>query len=76
MMLRLAPHLVGDLSRVEPVDQADPYEPAARGWVTRERSADGHIGDPRAATPEKGEALFRTFSADVVSFLERLLAKN
>ncbi|MGO9463156.1 MAG: creatininase family protein [Isosphaeraceae bacterium] len=73
MILHLAPHLVGDLSRVEPVAFGAPFEPAARGWITRERSAPGHIGDPRRATAEKGEALFRIFAQDVANFLERVI---
>jgi creatinine amidohydrolase len=74
MILRLAPHAVGDLSSVEPVAMGMPFEPAARGWITRERSALGHIGDPRRATAEKGETLFGIFAQDVVNFLERVIA--
>jgi creatinine amidohydrolase len=74
MILRLAPHSVGELSSVDPVAMSAPFEPAARGWITRERSAEGHIGDPRRATAEKGETLFRIFAQDVVSFLERVIA--
>jgi creatinine amidohydrolase len=74
MMLRLAPHLVGDLTKVEPVDFGRPFEPAVRGWITKDRSAPGHIGDPRYATAEKGETLFQVFSDDVVKFLERVIA--
>jgi creatinine amidohydrolase len=74
MMLRLAPHLVGDLTRVEPVEFGNPFEPASRGWVTRDRTAPGHIGDPRSATAEKGEVLFRVFADDVVKLLERVIA--
>ena len=74
MMLRLAPHLVGDLPRVEPVEFGNPFEPASRGWVTKDRTAPGHIGDPQAATAEKGETLFRVFSEDVVRLLDRVTA--
>ncbi len=74
MMLRLAPQLVGDPSKVEPVAFGNPFEPASRGWVTKDRSTPGHIGDPRSATAEKGEALFRVFADDVVRLLERVLA--
>jgi creatinine amidohydrolase len=74
MILRLAPHLVGDISRVEPVALGASFEPAARGWITQERSALGHIGDPGRATAEKGEALFSLFAQDVVHFLERVIA--
>jgi creatinine amidohydrolase len=72
MILRLAPHLVGELKSIEPVPQSASFAPASRGWITRERSEVGHIGDPRSATVEKGEALFRIFSRDVVAFLERV----
>ena len=54
--------------------QTASFEPASRGWITRERSEPGHIGDPRSATAEKGEMLFRIFSHDVVTFLERVIA--
>jgi creatinine amidohydrolase len=74
MILRLAPHLVGDLQKVEAVPFGNPFEPGSRGWITRERSTPGHIGDPRSASAEKGEALFRLFSNDVAAFLERVVA--
>jgi creatinine amidohydrolase len=50
-----------------------PFEPASQGWITKERSAAGHIGDPRQATAAKGEVLFRLFAQDVVTFLERVI---
>lgn len=73
MMLRLAPHLVGDLSKVDPVEFGNPFEPASRGWVTQDRSPAGHIGDPRSATAEKGELIFHTFADDVVNMLQRVI---
>ena len=74
MILHLAPHLVGDLSQIEPVSSAMPFEPATQGWITKERSEPGHIGDPRRATAQKGQLLFDRFSQDVVTFLERVIA--
>jgi creatinine amidohydrolase len=74
MMLRIAPHLVGDLTQVEAVPPGMGFEPATRGWITKDRSAPGHIGNPRLATAEKGEVLFRVFSDDVAAFLERVAA--
>jgi creatinine amidohydrolase len=74
MILHLAPNLVGDLGAIEPVSAAMPFDPAAQGWITKERSEPGHIGDPRRATAKKGETLFRIFSHDVVAFLERVIA--
>ena len=69
-----APKLVGASNQLEPVPFGSGFEPASRGWITRDRTAPGHIGDPRAATPEKGETLFRAFTDDVVRLLERILA--
>jgi creatinine amidohydrolase len=74
MMLRLAPHLVGELKSIEPVAFGNPFEPGSRGWITKERSTPGHIGDPRQASAEKGETLFQLFSGDIASFLERVIA--
>jgi creatinine amidohydrolase len=74
MMLRIAPHLVGDRTQVEAVAASFGFEPATRGWITKDRSAPGHIGNPRLATAEKGEVLLRVFSDDVVAFLERVAA--
>jgi creatinine amidohydrolase len=74
MMLRIAPHLVGDLSKVQLVPFGNPFEPASRAWITKDRTEPGHIGDPRGATAEKGELILRTFADDVVSLLARVLA--
>jgi creatinine amidohydrolase len=74
MVLRIRPDLVGDLAKVEPVQFGNSFEPAARGWITKDRTTPGHIGDPRGATAEKGETLFRVFSDDVVRLLERVIA--
>ena len=73
MMLRLAPHLVGDFRNAPPVDFTPSFAPAARGWITRERTGPGHIGQPHLATPEKGETLFRLFSDDVAAMIERVI---
>ena len=73
MMLRLAPQLVGDYKQTKPVESGSLFEPAARAWITRERTEPGHIGSPALATAEKGEALFGLFAGDVVAMLERVL---
>ncbi|REK09915.1 MAG: creatininase family protein [Planctomycetota bacterium] len=73
MMLALAPHLVGDYQATETVDPASPFAPAMRAWVTKDRSPPGHIGTPALATAEKGETLFKIFSADVIHLLERAI---
>ncbi len=74
MMLRIAPHLVRDHQKVDEIPFGNAFAPAHRAWITKDRTAAGHIGDPRIATAEKGETIFRVFSADVVKFLERVLA--
>ena len=74
MILQLAPKLVGNLKQLEPVPFGHAFEPAARAWITKDRTSPGHIGDPRAATTEKGEALFCAFTDDVVKLLERVLS--
>lgn len=74
MILRITPELVGDYRSTTTVEPGNPFLPAARGWITKERTQPGHIGSPQLATPEKGEALFATFSHDVQQMLERMLA--
>ena len=75
MMLRIAPHLVvGNVKKLKPVPFGNAFEPASRGWITRERTKPGHIGDPQLATADKGETLFRVFSDDVAAMLDRILA--
>lgn len=74
MMLRLAPHLVGDYTAVRAISQEEEYAPAHRAWITKDRSEPGHIGDPRQATAEKGELLLEWFAGDVTAFLEQLSA--
>lgn len=74
MILRLAPHLVGDIRHLAPVEFGFAFEPAYRGWTTRDRTVPGHIGDPAKATADKGETLFATFSAGVIDWLKQVLA--
>jgi creatinine amidohydrolase len=74
MMLRIAPHLVGELSKLAEVPFGAGFAPANRAWITKDRTEPGHIGDPRHATAEKGETIFRVFADDVVNFLERVIA--
>ena len=74
MMLRIAPRLVGDFKMLKPVAFGNAFEPATRGWITKDRTAPGHIGEPGLATADKGEALLRVFTDDVVQLLERVLA--
>ncbi len=76
MILRLAPHLVGPHTHLPDTTDATPFQPAFRAWTTLERSRDGYIGRPAAATAEKGEHLFSVFSAATVQLLERVVARD
>jgi creatinine amidohydrolase len=73
MMLQLAPHLVKDHQR-EPVGFGFGFEPAYRGWTTKDRTVTGHIGRPQDATADKGEYLFATYTAGVIALLEDVIA--
>lgn len=73
MILRLNPGLVREWRSLAPVEFGNPFEPAHRGWVTQDRTGPGHIGSPHLATVEKGEALFRIFTNDVLSLMGRVL---
>lgn len=74
MILKLAPHLVKDISKLETVPFGYAFEPAYRGWTTKDRTVPGHIGSPQEATAEKGEYLFQTFSKGVCDFLDQVIA--
>ena len=74
MILKLHPHLVKDITKLETVPFGFAFEPAYRGWITKDRSAPGHIGSPQAANSEKGEYLFQTFSNGVCQFLDQVIA--
>ena len=74
MVLRIAPHLVRGYQEASPVPFGKSFEPATRGWTMPDRSEPGHIGDPREASAEKGEALLQIFTRDTVALLERMLA--
>jgi len=72
MMLRIRPELVGDYRAAASIAQEEPFAPAHRAWITKDRSTPGHIGHPADATAEKGEILFQLFSADLLNYLKRL----
>jgi creatinine amidohydrolase len=74
MVLRLRPELVGEISALDEVSFGNAFAPASRGWITKDRTVPGHIGNPRHATAEKGERLFQVFASDVVRLLERVIA--
>ena len=74
MVLRLRPELVGDYRAAQPVEFGNAFQPASRGWITKDRTAPGHIGQPHLASAEKGEKLLQVFSQTVVRLLERVSA--
>lgn len=74
MILRIAPQLVKETSKLEKVPFGFAFEPAYRGWITKDRTVPGHIGDPRQASADKGEYLFQTFTTGVVGLLEQVIA--
>ena len=73
MVMRIAPHLVGDYLSADPIPHGRGFEPGNRGWVTQDRSDIGHIGWPQQASVQKGEALLDRFSTDVTRWLERVV---
>ena len=74
MILRIAPQLVRDWKKVEAVEPGSGFAPASRGWITKDRTRQGHLGHPREASAEKGEALFSAFADGLVALLERVIA--
>jgi creatinine amidohydrolase len=74
MMLRIRPDLVGEISNLTTVPFGNPFEPASRGWITKDRTVAGHIGEPQYATAEKGEYLLSTFANGVAQLLDRVIA--
>jgi len=73
MMLVIDPRLVGDHLAAAPVPHGNPFLPAARGWITKDRTVPGHIGSPHLATAEKGEHLLATFAADAAALARRMI---
>lgn len=72
MMLAIDATLVGDFINLKPIEPGRSFDPAARGWITKDRSDMGHIGWPHLATREKGEVLLQTFAEDAVTLVERM----
>lgn len=72
MVLRAAPHTVGDYKSAAVVEPGNPFTPGFRAWVTQDRSKPGHIGWPHLASAEKGELLYQMFAEDVGNWLQRI----
>ncbi len=73
MILRLAPHLVGDLKDVPTTRARTAFENAGLGWVTQDFVRDGHIGNAASATADKGETLFSSFAGGLTRFLREVV---
>jgi creatinine amidohydrolase len=76
MILRINSKLVGDYQNAPEVPFGFGFEPAYRGWTTRDRTERGHIGVPAQASAEKGEHLLNEFSNGVVKFLNEVATWN
>lgn len=77
MTLAVRPELVtGDVTTIPPVPFGRGAAPGYRGWTMPDRSDPGHVGDPAAATKEKGDALFAVFAAGVAAFLTRVVERG
>jgi creatinine amidohydrolase len=75
MMLAIRPDLViGELGQLPEVVLGAGGAPAYRAWTMPDRSAPGHLGNPAAATAEKGDALLNAFANGVAGFLDRVVA--
>ena len=72
MVLRLTPELVKHHTEVAEVEFGNPFEPAIRAWTMPDRSVPGHIGDPAAATADKGEQLFEVVSCGAGQSVQRM----
>lgn len=72
MIQRIAPQLVHDISTLQTVPVSFGFEPAYRGWTTRDRTRPGHMGSPQFASPEKGEHLFAEFTRGAEAFLREV----
>ena len=72
MMLRIRPDLVRDHTATEEVPFGGDFAPAHQAWITKDRSATGHIGLPQHATAEKGEALLSAFADNAITLLKRI----
>ncbi len=81
VMLAIAPELVHpdmyapELPPVRQYMRRFTFKGAASfGWLTRDLSLSGTIGDPRGATAEKGEAILRAEARVVADLLDEALA--
>lgn len=73
MILRLNDSLVHQHESVAGVEEGDAFQPAQRAWTIPDRTQDGHIGFPDAASADKGEQLFQVFSDGLERLLRRVI---
>lgn len=76
MVLRARPDLVGSIAELPDVPFGSGFAPAQRAWITKDRTAMGHIGSPSKASTEKGDHLYSFFSSKLVDLVERMNAWN
>ncbi len=74
MILKIAPQLVKETRNLETVPVDFGFEPAYRGWTTKDRTRPGHMGSPQFASAEKGEHLFAEFTKGAEEFLKGVAA--
>lgn len=79
MMLAIRPELVKEYRSLWSMDTGYSFDPAYRGWITKERApadvdAPGYLGDPQHASAEKGEFLLSAYASGVEKFLARVVA--
>ena len=72
MMLAIRPELVGDFKATLAQAQGAAFPKATRGWTMKDRTQQGHIGTPSAASAEKGVELLDCFTTGVVDFLREV----
>lgn len=82
VVMHLAPHLVRPLDEAGP-GAARPFRVAAfrEGWAWTQRewtrvTEDTGVGDPRAATPDRGASFFAAVTERIASFLVELAATD
>jgi creatinine amidohydrolase len=73
MVMRLNPGLVRNHVEVPEIEAGNSFLPAQRAWIIPDRCDAGHIGNPAAATAEKGEQLLSLFAAGLVQMMQRVI---
>ncbi len=67
------PALGRDHKNAKVVEPGNPFRPASRGWITKDRTVPGHIGWPHLATPKKAKCSLVPLLQMFQSLLERMI---